>query len=132
MEPQPKSIAYTQVVEKQLLQLVMDNLPECIFGKERQSAYVGCSQKFAKASGFRTYQYITERKRAGLALTQLNEELKQRVKLRKLRQQLDALIAQVDHYLPFAMTLLALARQFDANGIEALLTQFLRAEANHG
>ncbi|MEN8446504.1 MAG: ATP-binding protein [Cyanobacteria bacterium J06555_13] len=58
--------------------------------------------------------------------------LVQQGKLRKLRQQLEALVAEADRYSSFAMPLLALARQFDADGIEALLTQYLLAEADHG
>ncbi|MEL6816385.1 MAG: response regulator, partial [Cyanobacteria bacterium J06598_3] len=54
--------------------------------------------------------------------------LVQQGKLRKLRQQLEALMAQAEHYSPFAVPLLTLARQFDADGIEEALTQFLLME----
>ncbi|MEN9578864.1 MAG: hypothetical protein RJA70_1873 [Pseudomonadota bacterium] len=34
-----------------LLQLVMDNIPQFIFWKDRQSVYLGCNQNFAEAAG---------------------------------------------------------------------------------
>ena len=36
---------------KQLLQLVMDNIPQFIFWKDRNSVYLGCNQNFAKVAG---------------------------------------------------------------------------------
>ena len=36
---------------QQLLQLVMDTLPEAIFWKDRQSVYLGCNQNFAEDAG---------------------------------------------------------------------------------
>ncbi len=36
---------------KQLLQLVMDNIPQLIFWKDRNSVYLGCNQNFAKTAG---------------------------------------------------------------------------------
>ena len=36
---------------KQLLQLVMDNIPQYIFWKDRNSVYLGCNQNFARAAG---------------------------------------------------------------------------------
>ncbi|MFM2429285.1 MAG: hypothetical protein RLZZ511_498 [Cyanobacteriota bacterium] len=36
---------------QQLLQLVMDTLPEAIFWKDRNSVYLGCNQNFAEDSG---------------------------------------------------------------------------------
>ncbi|AFZ26527.1 PAS domain S-box [Cylindrospermum stagnale PCC 7417] len=36
---------------KQLLQLVMDNIPQAIFWKDRDSVYLGCNEKFAIAAG---------------------------------------------------------------------------------
>lgn len=39
---------------KQLLQLVMDNIPQYIFWKNRSSVYLGCNQNFARACGFKT------------------------------------------------------------------------------
>ncbi len=38
---------------QQLLQLVMDTLPEAIFWKDRNFKYLGCNQKFAENAGFR-------------------------------------------------------------------------------
>jgi two-component system, cell cycle sensor histidine kinase and response regulator CckA len=35
-----------------LFQLVMDNLPQFIFWKDRNSVYLGCSQNFARVAGF--------------------------------------------------------------------------------
>ena len=34
-----------------LFQLVMDNLPQFIFWKDRQSVYLGCSHNFARVAG---------------------------------------------------------------------------------
>ncbi|HEY9735317.1 MAG TPA: PAS domain S-box protein [Trichocoleus sp.] len=39
---------------KQLLQLVMDNIPQYIFWKDRASVYLGCNQNFARAAGLRS------------------------------------------------------------------------------
>jgi PAS domain S-box-containing protein len=36
----------------QLLQLVMDNIPQHIFWKDRELRYLGCNRNFAKAAGF--------------------------------------------------------------------------------
>ncbi len=36
----------------QLLQLVMDNIPQHIFWKDRELRYLGCNRNFAKAGGF--------------------------------------------------------------------------------
>ena len=36
---------------KQLLQLVMDNIPQLIFWKDRNSVYLGCNQNFATVAG---------------------------------------------------------------------------------
>ncbi|BAZ28537.1 putative histidine kinase [Cylindrospermum sp. NIES-4074] len=36
---------------RQLLQLVMDNIPQAIFWKDRNSVYLGCNQKFALVAG---------------------------------------------------------------------------------
>ena len=36
---------------QQLLQLVMDTLPEAIFWKDRDSVYLGCNQNFAEDAG---------------------------------------------------------------------------------
>ncbi|MEO0518988.1 MAG: ATP-binding protein [Cyanobacteria bacterium P01_A01_bin.116] len=51
MTDHPQPIEYENIVQKQLLQLVMDNLPECIFWKDVNSAYLGCNQKFADIAG---------------------------------------------------------------------------------
>ncbi|MEL6780167.1 MAG: hypothetical protein AAFO06_23285, partial [Cyanobacteria bacterium J06597_16] len=51
MADHPQPIEYDNIVQKQLLQLVMDNLPECIFWKDVNSAYLGCNQKFADIAG---------------------------------------------------------------------------------
>jgi two-component system, NtrC family, sensor kinase len=37
---------------KQLLQLVMDNIPQLIFWKDQHSVYRGCNQKFAELAGY--------------------------------------------------------------------------------
>ncbi len=36
------------------LQMVMDNIPQRIFWKDRESVYLGCNQKFADAAGMKT------------------------------------------------------------------------------
>lgn len=36
---------------QQILQTVMDNIPQLIFWKDRKSVYLGCNQNFAKAAG---------------------------------------------------------------------------------
>src|SRR6478735_2753997 len=36
----------------QLLQLVMDNIPQYIFWKDRDLRYLGCNRNFARAAGF--------------------------------------------------------------------------------
>jgi len=38
---------------KQLLQLIMDSIPHCIFWKDISSVYLGCNQNFAKAAGLK-------------------------------------------------------------------------------
>jgi PAS domain S-box-containing protein len=37
---------------KQMLQIVMNNIPQFIFWKDRKSVYLGCNTNFAKAAGF--------------------------------------------------------------------------------
>ena len=45
-------LGYSQdFLQRQLLQLVMDNLPECIFWKDINSVYLGCNHKFAIIAG---------------------------------------------------------------------------------
>ncbi len=39
---------------QQMLQLVMDTLPETIFWKDRESRYLGCNQLFAEHAGFQS------------------------------------------------------------------------------
>ncbi len=39
------------MLQRQLLQLVMDNLPECIFWKDINGVYLGCNSKFAEIAG---------------------------------------------------------------------------------
>lgn len=36
---------------QQMLQLVMDNIPQCIFWKNRNSVYLGCNRNFAQVAG---------------------------------------------------------------------------------
>jgi PAS domain S-box-containing protein len=43
---------------RQLLQLVMDTLPEAIFWKDRNSVYLGCNQNFAEDAGVGSPQNI--------------------------------------------------------------------------
>ncbi|HEY9763146.1 MAG TPA: PAS domain S-box protein [Trichocoleus sp.] len=43
---------------KQLLQLVMDNIPQYIFWKNRSSVYLGCNQNFARACGLESPEKI--------------------------------------------------------------------------
>jgi PAS domain S-box-containing protein len=51
----PQSISlYGEAFQNQLLQLVMDSLPEFIFWKDFNSVYLGCNQKFAEAAGVGT------------------------------------------------------------------------------
>ncbi|MBD1936981.1 PAS domain S-box protein [Microcoleus sp. FACHB-68] len=43
---------------KQMLQLVMDNIPQLIFWKDRNSVYLGCNRNFARAAGVSTPEEI--------------------------------------------------------------------------
>ncbi len=43
---------------QQLLQLVIDNIPQCIFWKDRNSVYLGCNRNFATAAGVETPEQI--------------------------------------------------------------------------
>ncbi|WP_072013871.1 PhnD/SsuA/transferrin family substrate-binding protein [Myxosarcina sp. GI1] len=43
---------------KQLFQLVMDNIPQYIFWKDRNFLYLGCNQNFAKAAGLENPEQI--------------------------------------------------------------------------
>ncbi|GAB1542363.1 hypothetical protein NUACC21_50370 [Scytonema sp. NUACC21] len=51
-------IADRQLVEEQLrqsqemLQLIMDNIPQCVFWKDTASVFLGCNRNFAKLAGF--------------------------------------------------------------------------------
>ena len=47
----PSAIDYENILPRQLLQLVMDSMPECIFWKDLDSRYLGCNQKFADVAG---------------------------------------------------------------------------------
>ncbi|WP_299409221.1 response regulator [Acaryochloris sp. IP29b_bin.148] len=49
-----KSFFEKNIIQSQLLQLVMDNLPEYIFWKDVNSIYLGCNHKFAKIAGVGT------------------------------------------------------------------------------
>ncbi|MBZ8180358.1 PAS domain S-box protein [Oscillatoria salina] len=52
-ELQERKKAETALREKQqMLQLVMDNIPQFIFWKDRNSVYLGCNCNFARAAGF--------------------------------------------------------------------------------
>jgi PAS domain S-box-containing protein len=44
-------LSYNGAVQKQVLQLVMDSLPEAIFWKDTESVYLGCNQKLADIAG---------------------------------------------------------------------------------
>jgi PAS domain S-box-containing protein len=44
-------MSYDYHLQEQLLQLVMDSLPEYIFWKNRHFEYLGCNRKFAEAAG---------------------------------------------------------------------------------
>ncbi|MEL6853589.1 MAG: ATP-binding protein [Cyanobacteria bacterium J06607_13] len=44
-------IDYDNILKQQLLQLVMDSMPQCIFWKDIHSRYLGCNQKFAAVAG---------------------------------------------------------------------------------
>lgn len=46
------------IASQQLLQLVMDTLPEAIFWKDRSSVYLGCNQNFAEDAGVGVPQNI--------------------------------------------------------------------------
>jgi PAS domain S-box-containing protein len=46
---------------QQLLQLVMDTIPQTVFWKDRNSVYLGCDRKFAKAAGVANPQAIIGR-----------------------------------------------------------------------
>lgn len=52
--PTSESPLGQDIIPSQLLQLVMDNLPECIFWKDINSVYFGCNHKFAKIAGVDT------------------------------------------------------------------------------
>ena len=43
---------------QQMLQLVMDNIPQLIFWKNRNSVYLGCNQNFARVAGVGTSEHI--------------------------------------------------------------------------
>ncbi|WP_299403791.1 PAS domain S-box protein [Acaryochloris sp. IP29b_bin.148] len=46
-----KAAAQELYESKQLLQLVLDTIPQLVFWKDRQSVYLGCNQAFAKVAG---------------------------------------------------------------------------------
>ncbi|BAI61881.1 putative histidine kinase [Methanocella paludicola SANAE] len=46
------------VQSKIILQLVMDNVPQAIFWKDRNSTYLGCNKIFARAAGLKTPEDI--------------------------------------------------------------------------
>jgi two-component system NtrC family sensor kinase len=53
----------TQQAEKlsksvELLQLVLDNIPQAIFWKDRNSVYLGCNQNWAQAAGIRNLEDV--------------------------------------------------------------------------
>lgn len=58
MENQYCSTDYEEVLPQQLLQLVMDSLPEFIFWKNFESVYLGCNRKFAEAAGLDSPEQI--------------------------------------------------------------------------
>ncbi|MEL6159537.1 MAG: ATP-binding protein [Cyanobacteria bacterium J06627_32] len=51
MESSATFTDYDNILQQQLLQLVMDSMPQCIFWKDTHSRYLGCNQKFAEAAG---------------------------------------------------------------------------------
>ncbi|MBD6617435.1 PAS domain S-box protein [Komarekiella sp. 'clone 1'] len=57
-------IVERQIVEEQLrqsqqmLQLIMDTIPQCIFWKDRNSVYLGCNRNFAIAGGLNSPEEI--------------------------------------------------------------------------
>ncbi len=55
---------------KQLLELVMDNIPQCIFWKDRNSVYLGCNQNFATIVGVDSAEKIAGKTDYDLSLKQ--------------------------------------------------------------
>ena len=43
---------------KQMIQLILDNIPQRIFWKDRESTYLGCNRRFAKDAGLESPQLI--------------------------------------------------------------------------
>jgi PAS domain S-box-containing protein len=43
---------------QQMLRLVLDNIPQYVFWKDRNSVYLGCNQNFARAAGIKTPEDI--------------------------------------------------------------------------
>jgi two-component system, NtrC family, sensor kinase len=56
--PNQEHCILSDPLQQQLLQLVMDSLPESIFWKDFNSVYLGCNQKFAKVAGVGTPETI--------------------------------------------------------------------------
>ncbi|ASC73972.1 PAS domain protein [Halomicronema hongdechloris C2206] len=59
---------------QQLLQLVMDNIPQLIFWKDRQSVYLGCNRQFAKSIGIDSPEAIVGQRDAELPWTPQERE----------------------------------------------------------
>lgn len=55
---QRQQVEHQLTASQQLLQLVMDTLPEAIFWKDENSAYLGCNQSFAQDAGLESPQDI--------------------------------------------------------------------------
>ena len=58
MENQHNVIYCGEVMQQMFLQLVMDNLQECIFWKDVNSVYLGCNHKFAEIAGLDSPEQI--------------------------------------------------------------------------
>ncbi|MDZ8188044.1 MAG: AAA family ATPase [Nostoc sp. ChiSLP02] len=43
---------------EEFLRLIIDNIPQCVFWKDRNSLYLGCNRNFAEASGVKTPENV--------------------------------------------------------------------------
>lgn len=143
IETQDYSVAAkSEVVNRQLLQLVMDNMPECIFSKDIAGRYLGGHQKVAGVAGYgcepgdesgdKAVMPPTEPVSARQCLPPTTKiaallKLTQQGSLSKLRQSFSAMVETALQYTAFVTPLLSFAQQFHADEIESLLCASLGA-----
>ncbi|MBO3458099.1 PAS domain S-box protein [Aetokthonos hydrillicola Thurmond2011] len=76
LEMADRLLAEEQLRQSQeMLQLIMDNIPQCIFWKDTDSVYLGCNRNFARKAGFENPEDIVGKTDYDLLLDKIEAEI---------------------------------------------------------